>query len=124
MKPVAPSLWLLYYIYFNEIRFPTDVKNYLPRVQALSSTNIILNTSNSGVPTFSSLSALPSTAYLTSTEDITKLLDPSWLNSMDGKPDVADGRSSAPVEIIVAPKDGGIVDVFYFMFYAFNRGPE
>jgi len=53
---------------------------------------------------------------------------------MDGKPDTATsttttatdttGRSSAPVEIVVAPKDGGIVDVFYFMFYAFNRGPE
>jgi len=45
------------------------------------------------------------------------------LNNEIGKPD-ENGNSTASVEILVAEKEGGIIDVFYFFFFAYNKGPE
>jgi hypothetical protein len=103
------------------LRFPTDVKTFLPNVLPYDSNHLALSDL---APTFSSLPTLQGDPiYLSSIQDITTLSDPSWLNSADGKPD-PDGKSAAPVEIIVASKEGGISDVFYFFFFAYNKGPE
>lgn len=115
-------------LYVPYIRFPTDVKTFLENVTPLDSSGSPINASASDTPTtFALLSTFsdPSATYLSSIQDTTTLPDPSWLNNQDGKPDeTKNGTSSAPVEIIVAPKDGGIVDVFYFFFFAYNEGPE
>ena len=57
--------------------------------------------------------------YLTSVDDVTK--SPAWLNGV--KPDgtgKTDGATSTA--IIVNDHGGGLVDVFYMYFYAFNWG--
>jgi hypothetical protein len=57
--------------------------------------------------------------YLTSNDDITK--NPTWMLGV--KPDAGgktDGATSCA--IIVANKGGGMVDVFYMYFYAYNWG--
>lgn len=114
-KAISPHIIL------HNIRFPTDVKTFLTNVVPVNAARQVVN---STAPTFATLDDFPEETYLSSTSDITDLPDPSWLNSQDGKPDTTTGLSSAPVEIIVAPKDGGITDVFYFFFYAYNRGTE
>lgn len=67
----------------------------------------------------STLDSLPDTAFLTSVDD--PLTNPAWLTSIANKPNSA-GLSRAPATIIAVEKGNGIVDVFYFYFYAFNQG--
>ncbi|KAK9900798.1 hypothetical protein P389DRAFT_193045 [Cystobasidium minutum MCA 4210] len=110
------------YLHSEEEWFPTDVKTFLTNVLPYDSSRVSLSTVS---PTFASLSSY-STAntYLSSISDITTLSDPSWLNNADGRPDAVNASSTAPVEIIVAPKEDGILDVFYFFFFAYNHGTE
>lgn len=53
--------------------------------------------------------------YLTSFEDVTK--DPAWLKGLNAE---AEGKKTGV--IIVVDKGSGVVDVFYFYFFAFNWG--
>lgn len=56
--------------------------------------------------------------YLTSNEDITA--NPTWIEGI--KPD-AEGRIEEKIGVIVmVEKENGVVDVFYFYFWAFNFG--
>ena len=57
--------------------------------------------------------------YLASNDDITK--DPAWLKGV--RPD-AHGKTNGAVSccIVVNDKGAGIVDAFYFYFYAYSEG--
>ncbi|KAF3007515.1 hypothetical protein E8E13_005783 [Curvularia kusanoi] len=58
--------------------------------------------------------------YLTSIENVAE--EPEWLRGGTGV-DNADGvQSYRPGAIIVVERGGNFVDVFYFMFWAFNHG--
>lgn len=65
------------------------------------------------------LATLPSDTYLTSIDNIDD--DPAWLYSEAGRPDEK-GYSAAPAIIIVAQKDDGVTDVFYFVLFNYNQG--
>lgn len=54
--------------------------------------------------------------YLTSRDDITS--DPQWLEGAGG---LQEARTGA---IIVNEEGSGVVDVFYFLFWAYNYGGE
>lgn len=69
--------------------------------------------------TLENLNTFSSDTYLTSNDNVAD--SPDWLLSAYGIPD-STGYSTAPATIIVAPKDGGVVDVFYFYFYSYNHG--
>ena len=98
---------------FLPSRWPTDVANFLPNVS-------VQPESTSTIATFATLSTFSDDTYLTANGDATP--DTEWLRSEEGKPN-ATGFSSAPATVIVVPKEGGIVDAFYFAFYAYNAGP-
>lgn len=57
--------------------------------------------------------------YLTANDDVTK--NPAWLKGV--APD-ANGKTQGATScvVVVADKGNGIVDAFYFHFYAFNYG--
>ncbi|KAJ4367962.1 hypothetical protein N0V86_009803 [Didymella sp. IMI 355093] len=57
--------------------------------------------------------------YLTSRDDITS--NPSWLDGADIN---ALGGADRTGAIIIVEKGDGVVDVFYFMFWAFNYGGQ
>ena len=59
------------------------------------------------------------TVYLTSNDDFTK--DPAWIKGV--RPDTTGKTSDAiSAAVIVADKGNGMVDVFYFYYYIYNRG--
>lgn len=58
--------------------------------------------------------------YLTSRDDVTG--DPSWLDGVTGIDDFGGLYSSRPGCVIVVDRGEGVVDVFYFVFWAFNCG--
>lgn len=97
-------------------RWPTDVATFLPNVSPQPAPPSSAFTA----ATFTTLSTFSDNTYLTTSDDATP--DTEWLRSEAGKPN-ATGYSAAPAQIIVAPKEGGIVDAFYFMFFAYNAGP-
>lgn len=108
----APHL----YLSSREQWWPTDVASFLPNVVPLPSSSV------AGSATFQTLASLSSNTYLTTTDEDASS-DTEWLRSEAGKPN-ATGYSEAPATIIVAPKVSGIVDAFYFAFYAYNAGPS
>lgn len=57
--------------------------------------------------------------FLTSNDDITK--DPKWLEGVQPGANGATADVESSV-IIVVDKGNGVVDAFYFYFYAFNWG--
>jgi hypothetical protein len=57
--------------------------------------------------------------YLTSRDDITS--NPSWLDGTDIN---ALGGADRTGAIIIVEKGDGVVDVFYFIFWAFNYGGQ
>lgn len=57
--------------------------------------------------------------YLTSSDDVTK--NPDWLDGVKVSSDNGTGNERTGV-IIIVDKGMGVVDVFYFVFWAFNWG--
>lgn len=95
-------------------RWPADVATFLANVTPQPDPSATF-------ASFSTLSSFSDSTYLTTSGDSTP--DTEWLRSETGKPNTT-GYSAAPATIIVAPKSGGIVDAFYFAFYAYNAGPR
>ncbi|KAI9743060.1 MAG: Vacuolar protein sorting-associated protein 62 [Claussenomyces sp. TS43310] len=105
------------HLYSKEQWWPSDVATHVQHVTPeVNFTAVAENVTLEDLNTFNS------SVYLTSkdnTED-----SPAWLLSAFNTPDNVTGYSSAPATIIVAEKDDGIVDVFYFYFYSYNEGPS
>ncbi|KAI5835592.1 hypothetical protein K523DRAFT_318928 [Schizophyllum commune Tattone D] len=102
-------------LYSKEHYFPSDVVTHLEHT-----TPEVNYTAIADATTLADLNSLTTDAYLTSNDDVET--NPSWLTSIDNKPD-ADGLSKAPATIIAVQKDG-FVDVFYFYFYSFDFGND
>lgn len=73
--------------------------------------------------TLTNVSSYGPDVYLTSLDDQSKHASIDWIVAAYGKPDSTGHSAAAPATIIVAEKDGGIVDAFYFYFYSYNFGP-
>ena len=110
------------YLYSTETHFPSDIGQ-----QLVHTTPLVNNATITGAPdpitldNVNDLNALAgnNTVYLTSDEGIEA--QPSWFNGV--RPDssgVVHGAYTCAG--VVAEKTGGITDVFYFYFYAYNEG--
>jgi hypothetical protein len=117
-----PSYALKYapyaYLSPNETYWPSDISTHIQHVfPAINYTQVASSVTLENVATY------PSSTFLTSKDNTTNQNAPTeaWLFSNYGKPS-SSGLSAAPATIIAVTKPGGIVDVFYFMFYSYNFG--
>jgi hypothetical protein len=117
-----PSYALKYapyaYLSPNETYWPSDISTHIQHVfPAINYTQVASSVTLENVATY------PSSTFLTSKDNTTNQNAPTeaWILSNYGKPS-SSGLSAAPATIIAATKPGGIVDVFYFMFYSYNSG--
>lgn len=121
----VPSYVLTYapivYLYSADPYRPSDIGNQLIHTQPQLNYTLITNAPNP--LTLDNLNALNSLGgnftYLTSRDNVTA--NPSWLRGVI--PD-SSGKTEGAVSsaIIVNDHGNGLVDAFYFYFYAFNQG--
>jgi hypothetical protein len=129
-----PSYALKYapyaYLSPNETYWPSDISTHIQYVfPAINYTHIqyvfpaINYTQVASSVSLENVATYPSSTFLTSKDNTTNQNAPTeaWLLSNYGKPS-SSGLSAAPATIIAVTKPGGIVDVFYFMFYSYNFG--
>lgn len=103
------------YLHSDEQYWPTDLQVFLTGVIPEVDFKPV-----AGPQTLQTLSTLASNVYLTAVNSDVLAHDSEFFRSTVGKP--TDTVSNAPAIIIVVEKPGGIVDAFYFYFYAFNYG--
>jgi len=107
-------------LYSGEGYWPSDIAEHIKHVTP----EINGTVQDPAVVTLENVSGISSDVYLTSLDDQINHAKIDWMVSAYGKPDSSGNAASAPATIIVAEKDGGIVDAFYFYFYSYNFGPE
>ena len=116
----------IFYLHPEDQYRPTDLTEFLhhttPIVERkpISDTTIDLGTLNllNAGRRHNGLCEDGKNIYLTSRDDIT--LDPQWLK---GAEDLRAGNAHTGA-IIVVEKGKGVVDVFYFVFWAYNYGGD
>jgi uncharacterized protein YcgL (UPF0745 family) len=110
----------IFYLHPDDQYWPTDLATFLDHTtpiverKAVSDTRIDLGTLNLLNETRKDGEKI----YLTSRDDITS--NPQWLNGVE---DLRAGNAHTGA-IIVVEKEQGVVDVFYFIFWAYNYGGE
>jgi hypothetical protein len=115
----APLVWL----YSKEQYLPSDigaqVANTTPKQNHHNLTSIPSPLTLDNLDQLNRFGANGTDIYLQSTEDVAK--DPKWLQGV--LPD-ADGKAQGVTSnvVITVDKGNGVVDAFYFYFFAFNWG--
>ncbi|KAI9688943.1 MAG: hypothetical protein M1822_000680 [Bathelium mastoideum] len=113
------------YLYTGEVYYPSDLQaqldNTTPEVNFTAVPNL---PSSLTLDNLNQLNNLPpsngSNVYLTSKENIET--NPAWLNGVAPTNNVTEGVKSCAV--VVNDHGSGLVDAFYFYFYAFNYGGD
>ena len=106
----------LSFLFSSEDLHPADVATHLQHVTPKDGNNDVLAETVS----FSTIGTFDNDTFLTANDDPFSKPRPSWFLGV--KPD-ATGFTPSPATIIVVPKDGEIVDAFYFYFYSYDHGP-
>lgn len=113
------------YLYTGEVYFPSDIQTQLNYTTPEVNFTAVLNVpSPLTLGNLNQLNSLPpsngSNVYLTSNENIET--NPAWLNGVAPTNNVTQGVKSCA--IVVNDHGSGLVDAFYFYFYAFNYGGD
>jgi hypothetical protein len=106
------------FLYSKEGYWPSDLAVHIQHVVPK-----INGTTLASSVTLETVSQYNGHTYLTSKDNQANHAKIAWITSTYGKPDSSGVAASAPATIIVAEKNGGILDAFYFYFYSYNYGP-
>lgn len=120
----------LVYLDVNEPYFPSDIGSQIPNTQPEFNFTPVAAPKNLDLNDLSSLNALGNCTvqdpdgcliYLTSKVNVTT--DPDWFHGV--VPDSSGETNGATsCAVIVVDHGSGLVDAYYFYFYAFNLGLE
>lgn len=119
----------LVYLDVNEIYFPSDIGQQISNTQVELNFTPVAEPRNTDLSNLSQLNQLGNdcsddnidacSLYLTSRDNVTT--DPAWLHGV--VPDSVGATNGAvSCAVIVTDHGFGLVDAFYFYFYAFNLG--
>jgi hypothetical protein len=102
------------YLHSNETYFPGDLEAFLRNTDPTANFTI----SRDGRATLNNLNRWGPEYYLTSAVDVTR--NPRWLK---GRIPDQNGKTIGTIAVVIVNgKGNGVVDAFYFYFYAFNYG--